>query len=256
MLTTLVGVAAALALILPGFVIADLAQSRRASTTSDSEWRLVLRALSYALVLHLVFGLWTRWLLVRIATDQTWAAHVGAITIYAVTVLVVTPVVAGLLLNKLLLGAEQRGDLKPWHYALGGRDARFAWDFIFQRLPEGSWISVTVKGDETNGPKAIGARFGKASWASQSPLREHDLYLQEIWTLDDKGVPKAAVDPPQGVWLSASQIESISYFEPPEFPVRRQSWRKRLVTSKKAVIDRSETRRADRQPQTEAQRTR
>jgi hypothetical protein len=52
--------------------------------------------------------------------------------LYGAVVLVLAPVAIGLALNELLLRAERSGEnLRWWHYALGGRDARHSWDFIF-----------------------------------------------------------------------------------------------------------------------------
>jgi hypothetical protein len=119
--------------------------------------------------------------------------------LYGAVVLVLAPVAIGLALNELLLRAERSGEnLRWWHYALGGRDARHSWDFIFQRISEGRWVVVKLK----NG-RAIAGKFGKGSWASQSPATGgHDLWLQEIWSVDDFGQPSAMIEPPQGTWVA------------------------------------------------------
>lgn len=52
--TTLIAVLSLLVLVLPGFIVAELASSRRASRGGRTDWELILRALWYALVLHLV----------------------------------------------------------------------------------------------------------------------------------------------------------------------------------------------------------
>lgn len=91
----------------------------------------------------------------------------------------------GLVLNALLIGAERSGSLKWWHYALGGRDARQAWDYIFQRLEtEGRWLVVKLAS-----AGSIAGKFGTESWVSQSPASgDHDLWLEEIWTVDGSRV--------------------------------------------------------------------
>lgn len=142
MFTTLVAVISILALVLPGFVVADLQRRKRASVAADSDWELVLRALSYSLILHLVVSPWTRDLVLKIE-DGDWDGHLGALVLYGGVVLVTVPVLIGLALNELLLSAERSGqNLRWWHYALGGRDARQSWDFIFQRMEAGRWIVV------------------------------------------------------------------------------------------------------------------
>jgi hypothetical protein len=211
---TVAGLISVLAVLLPGFVIADLQRSRRASTSSYGDWELVLRALSYSIVLHLVASPWTRSLVLKIESGD-WQEHLGAIVAYGTVVIFAVPIVAGLLLNRVLLRAERKGSLRWWHYALGGRDARQAWDFMFQRLGTGAWLVIRLKDLEPGLPRVFGARYGKGSWASQSPVREHDLYLEEVWTVNDHGTLAARVDPRQRVWLSATQIDSLFVVEPP-----------------------------------------
>jgi hypothetical protein len=210
--STLVGILGILAFVLPGFVMADLAQSRRATKASFTDWELILRALSYSVVLHLAAGPWTRSVVLKLQHGE-WSNHLNALIPYIAIVIVVAPVLLGLGLNRLLLGAERRGSLRPIHYALGGRDARSAWDFIFQRLEDGGWVVIRLS--DTDPPSTFAAKFGKSSWATQSPVATHDLYLEEIWTLAADGTPETQVHPRQGVWLNASQIESMFFLDPP-----------------------------------------
>ena len=211
MFSTAVAVVSILVLVLPGFVIADLQRRKRASVTAGSDWDLVLRALSYSLILHLAVAPWTRSLVLRVQ-DGDWQDHLSALMVYGAVVLVVAPALIGLGLCELLLRAERSGELKWWHYALGGRDARHAWDFILQRLEtEGRWIVVKLK----SGP-AVGGKLGRGSWASQSPaVGGHDIWIQEIWTIDPAGRPAVRIEPPQGMWAARDEIESLFVIEPP-----------------------------------------
>lgn len=52
--SSVIAVVAAVALVLPGFIVADRAETNRASRGKRTDWELVLRALSYALVLQTV----------------------------------------------------------------------------------------------------------------------------------------------------------------------------------------------------------
>jgi hypothetical protein len=209
--STLVAVISILALVLPGFVIADLQRRKRASVAADSDWELVLRALSYSLILHLIVSPWTRSLVLKVQ-DGDWQDHLGALFLYGAVVLVVAPVTIGLGLNELLLRAERSGkNLRWWHYALGGRDARQSWDFVFQRIEHGRWIVVKLKS-----ARAIAGKLGRGSWVSQSPAPGgHDLWLQEIWSVDDFGQPAAMIRPRQGMWVAREQIEALFVIEPP-----------------------------------------
>jgi Family of unknown function (DUF6338) len=210
--TTLVAVISVLALVLPGFVIADLQRRKRASVAADSDWELVLRALSYSLILHLVASPWTRSLVLKVE-DGGWQDHVSALVLYGAVVLVAVPVAVGLALNEVLLRAERSGQkLRWWHYALGGRDARQGWDYIFQRIEQGRWIVLKLASG-----RAVAGKLGRGSWASQSPATSgHDLWLQEIWSVDDFGRPAAMVEPRQGMWVARESIEALFVIEPPE----------------------------------------
>lgn len=211
MFTTVVSVISVLVVVLPGFVIADLQRRKRASVAADSDWELVLRALSYSLILHLAVSPWTRSLVLKIE-DGDWAEHLSALVAYGTVVLVIAPVAIGLGLNQVLIRAERSGQLKWWQSALGGRDARQAWDYVFQRLErEGRWLVVKLKD-----AGSIAGKFGTRSWVSQSPAPGgHDLWLEEIWTVDEAGRPAARVAPPQGMWIARDQIEAMFIVDPP-----------------------------------------
>jgi hypothetical protein len=211
MFTTVAAVISILVLVLPGSVIADLQRRKRASVAADSDWELVLRALSYSLILHIAVSPWTRALVLKIE-DGDWHDHLNALVVYGVVVLVLAPVAIGLALNQLLLNAERSGQLRWWQYALGGRDARHAWDYAFQRLEaEGRWL--VVKLTEAG---SIAGKFGKGSWVSQWPAPSgHDLWLEEIWTVDSAGRPATKVEPPQGMWIARDQIEALFVVDPP-----------------------------------------
>ena len=88
MFDTAASVAAAVAVGLPGFVIAELSRVGRADRSEVGDLRLVMRALFYALALHVLAAAWTRDLVQRLDDGADWADHVGAIGLYAVVVLI------------------------------------------------------------------------------------------------------------------------------------------------------------------------
>jgi len=95
MLTTAVAVLAAIALLLPGFIVVEVAIARGARS-SRSDLELALRALAYALIVHLAFGWWTASLVERVGPVAEWDEHVGALSLYTGVVLVVVPILLGL----------------------------------------------------------------------------------------------------------------------------------------------------------------
>jgi len=209
MLDTAASVAAAVAVVLPGFVIAELSRVGRADRSEVGDLRLVMRALFYALALHVLAAPWTRDLIRRLDDDADWADHVGAIALYAVVVLIAAPVVIGLILNAVLRAAEKKGSLKRRHYALGAHDARTGWDFAFQPFDGSTGTFVTVALADG---ALVGGMLGDESWVSRSPTYPHDVFLEEQWALDADGIPFEALRPRRGVWIAGTSVKSVQIF--------------------------------------------
>ena len=218
MLTTAVAILAAIALLLPGFIIAELALARSARA-SRSDLELALRALAYALIVHLLFGWWTAGLVRRVGEAKDWPHHVGALTIYVAVVLVLVPVVIGLVLNLVIARAETTDGPPPlWAAALGAGQARDAFDFAFQRVSDqGAWVIVELVGHTRDEPRLIGGRYGRASAVGQTPS-DHDLYLEQLCIVVEKAdglrYLVAATDPPRGIHVPASQIARLERLPP------------------------------------------
>lgn len=234
MFDTIAGIIVGVSLVLPGFIIADLAEARRAQRLARSDWELVLRALIYALVLQSVVLLtgWTTWLISdagllrhgKHGAKPIWESHVGAIALYVVIVILVAPTIVGLVLGWILRRAESRGSLSWIHYALGGRDARDAWDYIFLRYGAGFVLVHLKPGVPERSPFLVG-KFGRTSWAAQTPAASRDVYFEEVWPAEADGqiVNEFAVE--RGVWLDSEQIDAMFFMNPPGEP---RSLRERL----------------------------
>lgn len=208
---TVVGVIIAVALILPGFVIAELSMVGRARAQT-SELETVLRALFYALLLHVLASPWTRELALRIDPLDEWTQHLNALLLYTLVVLGAVPVTTGLLLGGYLRRVETRGSPGALYSVLGARDARDAWDYVFQRLDPGAWLII-----ELGEGRLVGGKYGEHSSVGQSPS-EHDLYLQELWHVDDTGFEPnlfGRVEPARGMWIAADQVRSVRVLNPP-----------------------------------------
>lgn len=207
---TLLSLGLAVAFVLPGFVMADLAESRRATRAARSDLELVLRALLYAIVLQVLVAL-TGWTdaLVSGVERTGWQNHVGELAAFTFVVGVAVPTAAGLVLSWWLRRAEQTGELRAWHYALGARDHREAWDFLFGRRGGAYLLLTMAEGDAT---RHFLAKYGKRSWASQAPTRPQELYVEEVWPASSSGVVSRADlerQPPRGMWISAEKIERM-----------------------------------------------
>jgi hypothetical protein len=213
MLNTAVSILAALALLLPGFIIVELSLARGARS-SKNDLELALRSIAYALVIHLVFSSWTADLVRRLGPVSAWDEHVDALAAYSAVVLVGVPVVLGGLANVAIARAERREGPPPlWAAALGAGEARDAFDFMWQRVSaEGAWVIVELVGHTSETPRLVGGLFGSGSAAGQTPAG-HDLYLQQLCVVAEgaDGLRRlvAATDPPRGLWIAADQISRI-----------------------------------------------
>jgi hypothetical protein len=204
---TFVGIVLAAVLVLPGFVTQELTVRRRPSARADSQ-TVTQRALSYAVVIQLIWS-WDTWRLAKDLTGGDWKAHYAEVVVWVTVVLVATPVLLGLAINEILIRAETGGqDLKRFHYALGGRDAREAWDYFFQTLDRGAWVLVRLVASTRDAPVMYLGKYGESARHSQSPAA-HDVFFDEVWSVDNAGKPIEKIDNLSGIWVSASQIEAM-----------------------------------------------
>ncbi len=227
MFDTVAAIIFGISLVLPGFIIVDLAEARRAQRPDRSDWELVLRALIYALILQAAVLLtgWTTWLIdtagllkhAKPGMRPLWEHHVDAIALYAFVVILIIPTIIGLWLGWILRRAEARGSLTWVHYALGGRDARDAWDYIFLRYGAGFVLIHLKPGAEERSAFLVG-KFGLASWAAQTPATSRDIYFEEVWPADADGQISNEFAVRRGVWLDSSSIDAMFFMDPPEPP--------------------------------------
>lgn len=212
---TFLGLGIAIAFVLPGFITADLAESRRATRAARSDLELVLRGLVYALIIQAAVAAtgWTENIVDDVSgtagSKEAWTQHLPELVVFALVVGIVIPTILGLLLSEWLRRAEQCGQLKFWHYAAGGRDYRKAWDFVFGRQ-EGTFLLVTVP--EEDGVKHFLGKYGKDSWATQAPTQPPEIYLEETWPADEEGVVEEEAltrVPARGMWITADKIDRL-----------------------------------------------
>lgn len=218
MLTTAFSIFAAIALLMPGFVIAELSVARSARS-SRSDLELALRAVAYALVVHLVFAFWTVHLIHVVGPVDHWSNHWTALCLYAAVVLLLVPVTFGLLLNAYLAKAEL-GEGPPSRIAaaFGAGEARDAFDYAFQRRRDtGAYVIVELTGHTAEEPRLVGGVLGRNSAIGQTPS-PHDVFLEALCTVSEsaEGVRSLAarIEPSQGVYIPAAQIARIDLLDP------------------------------------------
>lgn len=157
--------------------------------------------------------------------STSWEHHESAIALYIVSVILVAPTIIGTLLGSMLRRAEARGSLKWFHYALGGRDARDAWDYIFLRYGSGFVLVHLKPGVDERSPFLV-AKFGQMSWAAQTPANSRDVYFEEVWPCAADGTITEEFVSRRGVWLDSGQIDGLFFIEPPGLTAQ---WSTRFV---------------------------
>lgn len=80
------------------------------------------------------------------------------------------------------------------------------WDYVFGKR-EPFWIILHLK----DGRK-VGGRFDGNSFASSYPAEEQ-IYLEELWELDDKGRFIKPIERSKGIIISGSQLSSVEFFQ-------------------------------------------
>lgn len=175
-----------------------------------TELALVARALFYALLIHLVASPWTAQIVRDVDGGDDWTKHLSALVLYAVVVLLVTPVILGVTLNWWLRRAEKRGTLGLRHS--GARDARDAFDYAFSKSDiRGFYVIVRIKGRDL----PVAGTLGTDSWAGMAP-EPHDLYLEEVRSMTPDGGVGPPIQPQHGLWIAAESIEAVFVVQPPE----------------------------------------
>ena len=83
---------------------------------------------------------------------------------------------------------------------------RKPWDYVFgKRAP--FWIIVHLQ----SGQK-IGGRFDTESFASSNPADEQ-IYLEEVWVLDEAGRFLNAVERSRGIIIMKNEIRAVEFFK-------------------------------------------
>ncbi len=80
------------------------------------------------------------------------------------------------------------------------------WDFVFGKK-QPYWVIVHLKDG-----RRIGGRFDTNSFASSDPAKEQ-IYLEELWKLDDDGGFTGRVDRTGGIIISDDSILAVEFFK-------------------------------------------
>lgn len=181
-----------LAFFVPGFV--SIKVYRLMVPSERMDWSAnVVEAIGFG---ALNFAVWL-WLIVHIHKGSFYAEHTAWYVLAWVGIVVLAPAIWPVIFVKLAKWEPiARHILSP---------IPRAWDYVFG-LREPFWILVNLKDGNV-----VAGKFDKKSFASAFPAEEQ-IYLEEVWNLDENGAFASPVERSRGIVILGSDISSIEFF--------------------------------------------
>lgn len=139
------------------------------------------------------------------ARPLAWAFRLSA-ALFAV------PVLIGVLVVAILWAWGKLREAWPLLDKLGlftVDPAPTAWDWLFSKRLR-HYVRLTL-----NDGSMVGGYMDSKSYASSYPSQE-DLYIQEVWDLDENGWLKAPRPHLPGLWISGEKVRLIEFFNTPQ----------------------------------------
>jgi len=177
---------------IPGFIsikVYDLMIPGERRNFSDSAFQVI----AYSIINFVIFS----WLIYIIYVNSLWEKKPGLFFFLAFLIMFIFPILLPIVLLQITkLSSISRYIIhpiqKPWDYVFGKRETH--------------WIIVHLK----DGRK-IGGRYDTESFASSYPAKEQ-IYLQEVWTLDENGGFKEPVERTNGIIIMSDEMALIEFF--------------------------------------------
>lgn len=189
---------------IPGIIFGQLIRRSIAHFPETVDARHFLTMGASGLFLHtLAFPLGTRWIW-GWYRDGTLDDHVLATYVWFLLVVFVWPVVAGIALSKLVEATWFDRQLDRVGMSYVDRTPT-AWDYAV-RDERTSWVRVHLK----DGKTTLVGWFGTNSFASLYSPRK-DIYLEQLWFLDDNDTIAAMHVNTDGVWINHDVISHIVF---------------------------------------------
>lgn len=227
--TTFEAIAIIALIFVPCIIFGQLIQRTIAHFPESFDGRHFLGMVASGLFLHvLAFPFWTRNVVDWYISDSI-SEHWISTYLWFLVVIFVWPVVAGVMATVVIPIPWVDRQLDKVGMSYIDRTPT-AWDFAV--LPEeGTWVKVFLKertADDRELP--IAGVFGKRSFASLYRRRQ-DIFLQEIYDLDDdEGFADPVVDN-IGVWIAQDSIERIEFYRLDKRQVVGESDESRLANA-------------------------
>jgi len=137
------------------------------------------------------------WLIIFIHSDHFYSDHRAIYFLSILLVLFVIPIIWPLIILKLSCWPPISKRIihpirKPWDYVFGKKRCY--------------WVIVHLRDG-----KKIAGRYDKSSFSSSYPAEEQ-IYLEEVWHLDERGAFVRPVDRSAGIIILGKDISSLEFF--------------------------------------------
>lgn len=189
----------------PGFVFARVASGVIAFAREPGDVRFLLPTITCGTFVHIVLSWWTV-RIVEFYRDDALGDHPLQVVFWGFVLVFAAPAFLGVCAGQI---ANLR-IVNDWLDVIGlGYVDRMpsAWDYMI-RSDRPGFARVHLKDG-----RSIGGVFFDQSFASTTPERA-DLFLEELWQLDDKGAFVAPLPETQGVWIAHDVMEYVELYVP------------------------------------------
>lgn len=191
-----------LAFLVPGFIWQWVFSALVIQRKEDAQ-TLLIRFLAMSSV---NYALWS-WLIYIISRPGFSVKYPLQSAFYSLGIIFVSPTLLGFLTGLF----SRKGAVRHILVKCGfkpGHATPVSWDYKFGSVNPG-WIIVTL----TDGSQVAGY-FGESSFAS-SEFGDRDLYIQEVWEIQETGIWKK-IERSDGILLCSNQIKYIEFIRSEE----------------------------------------
>ena len=190
---------AAIAFLIPGFVVTSI--TKRVIPIVDKEYKTII--LENFIYSFLNIFLWSIPIYKIYLNIEWWHENYALLWIVGLLIIFLSPIVIAMII--ILFNKYEIYRKICEYFNISSIDTEpSAWDFKFKQI-ECEWVSITLSDKRT-----IAGFIGRNSFIS-SNSKERDLYIDEVYEIDEKGVwtKRERTD---GIWLKNEEIKSIEFF--------------------------------------------
>lgn len=188
----------------PGYVF-SLALRKTVINLDTSAIRFVVMTVATGALIHCITFFWSARLLRKyVENPASLLDTAGEVFLWGITTIFILPLALGLGLGYLI----RLQSVDRWLGWVGFSHINripSAWDYVLD-LNEGFYVRVHLK----DGGGILGGVYGTNSFAADEN-DSVDLYLQELWLLDDNGEFLTPVPTSRGVWIARDSAEYIEF---------------------------------------------